>query len=328
MSNTKQNITDPYVEDVYTNNKDDVGALISGLFDIEDKLDTSTIKGDVRKLLFDVLVEKYESGDISNSELEMYAGDIADLSGISEPKTTIVNIVNDRVSTPQDAQKVKHINDWVLDNVNYVLVVKSEDKHADTKYQFKITDSSEYIESEGMHRSWNEFKNKIHELSLERVAKPNFPDNSQYDAGDWTDFIDDFITQNHKTKVVPGTRSEYVKELQSNIRRAYTDQSQAVDTNQAYYDEDNDLLWIPSSMISRVIKNGINAEELWCELNARGIVDGKASHKLYSDTNTSNDGEGHQKRYWRVDSSFTDFKTVDKDETTENIANSRIEETK
>lgn len=312
-------IEDPRIEKIYQENPDDIGNIISKIMDIEDNLKKSTMKSEVWELLITLLVDAYENERITQSELEVYAGDIADFTQLNHPKTTIINIVEERTTDDQSVSKVKHINDWVVENIDYVLVIQSEDKHADTKYQFKVNDGEEYIESEGLHRSWNEMKNKIHELSLERVAKPEFPDHSPYGPGDWTDFIDDFITQNHKIKEVPGTRSEYVKDLKINIRRAYTNKSDAIKTNQSYYDPENDVLWIPSTMISRTISNGISAEALWSELNARGIVDSKASHKLSAD--------GNQQRYWKMDSSFTEFETIDADDNATNIAENRINQT-
>lgn len=287
---------------------DNVGSrteeMVVKLHEHQDKIQTSEAVT-FFNLLYDDIAEEYSNGDLSESDLNMLASRIAKLNFSFDSKTDIVNSIRDKSSKNQKKTASQPINIWVQNNIDKVNRLQSTDTNVDTKYQFVLKDYDKSIESEGFHRDFNSFREKIFDITLETVSNPDFPDTSEYENDEWHKFIDDFIKNSiqngdGKSKFYEGNRTSTINEIKDRVTRAFDDLGTALERNGSYYDEEAGEIYIPNDLIRSIIEDkGLTTVAIQKELDAKGVIDGSVSKQVSVD--------GTRGRFWVLPEDFCDF---------------------
>lgn len=307
---------------------DSAEELVNTLIENSDYIDDTDIVS-YWSILFEQIADDKVDGELTKTDVENLASLLADASFCSLTKTNIQNKVNEIVddkttskSTQPAGGRIQPINKWLEQNLDKVVKLVSSDAVTDTKYRFEFHKFDKVIETTREHRSFSEMERMITNLADVRVDAPDFPDNSRYESGDWTKYITDLILSNQEKERYIGTRTACFDSIFSRITKVFDTIEDAVDNDAAYYDIDENDLYIPSTLInSQAEAHGTTPEALQSELSSRGVVDGKISQQISVD--------GEPIRFWVVPADFvtdennTEISVMSKEDT-ENVAQERV----
>lgn len=206
--------------------------------------------------------------------------------------------------TSTSTSDIQHFDEWLRDHVEKLEVVRSTDSHIDTSYVWTFDDGT-VIETEREQFDWSEFSRVLTAANYEFTFCGPSPQ-IQNKAAWKFDFLQPFLREHAESRLVTGSRSDAILELQNTIQstRAFRDVQQAYQTTGIYVDEDDsEYVYVASAVITKIAdEQGVTTRAMQVECDARGIVDGSVSVRLCINGN-------RQSRFWRLPQSFAEPQT-------------------
>ncbi|QCS43876.1 hypothetical protein [Natrinema versiforme] len=299
------------IEDVLDKleNAESIDEQIDVYDDFIDTIDAIDRLKVLRPILEEIADELIE-GEISETEADVYQTVLADIDASPMNKTQMGATVSEfekeaRKNTAGNQVKMQ-LDDWLVKNIEKVVVARSTDSNVETTYIWEVKGSDNILETEEHHYSFSTLKKEIYKQFGVSTLEPELTDNDE-----WGNWIEGFISEREVEEEYTGTRTQVIEEIQRRVSEseAYTDFEMAFQRGRVYYDEEDDVYEIPSKLITSVCEDyGINNKALQTELKKKGWVgDGGVS-----ENKTVN---GINVRYWRLPSDFANANHVDPDET-------------
>lgn len=281
--------------------------------------------------LFKLLARDRISDDLSETDLENLASMLSEASFCSLAKTSIIRKVDELVQENQSSSKnkpsggqIEPINFWLEKHIDRVVKIESSDRVTETKFRFEFDGHDKTIETTREHRAFNEMKRLVRNLADVRVGVPDFSSSALYENGDWTDYIEDFGLENQEKEYYIGARTACLDSIFARISTVFASLEEAVNNDGVYYDDDNEELYIHSTLVNRQCEaHGVSPEKVQSELSSRGVIDGKASHQISVN--------GNPLRFWVIPKTFvtderdSDLTLVSMDDT-DNFGQDRTQE--
>ncbi|OTE99106.1 hypothetical protein B9G49_13360 [Halorubrum sp. SD683] len=269
------------------------------------------------------------------------AGEVAQKSRIG--KERIIDTITDQVGDLEEqaiqeagGYTVEHgigLDRFLEDHLEEVVIQRSTDSVDDPVFRWRFDEGERVETKDGVHFDHYHFFKKLsasttrrlvtnlasekaeeHSESAEEYARKSIgPKDRPWSRSndDWTQSISGLVEDRSRTETVLGPRTEAWENIRARIGAAtgYRSLDDAVAQGLIYVDDENDEIWIPTSMVADAVESvETSRRALQSELAERGVDSDELSGSGISEAVRRGRSVG---RFWRLDATHDEVPEPD-----------------
>lgn len=245
--------------------------------------------------MFRALAEQKVKNELDEATEEAWIEQIRQVvditkSGVRSAYKQHVTEVEDEMRESQDSDYAPHLDHFIEDRLNEVVIHQTTDKHSDTSYHWRFDNGVMFSTTGGLHWSWSDFEDLLYDEMLVMTREPQHKDGRE-----WKQWMQEIIDDRKRIEESYGPRTEAVNDIASYIGRtvAYPTAPQAAGWNGLWADEESEWVGVQSKKV------GDYAEEH--DVTVRGVQEElDARNYLYDNVEQVMLPNGDNVRFWKI----------------------------